>query len=172
MQNTTDNNWQRIGENTDPMLAANYLQDANKSVWDLVPTAGVLEQVDPKALEAELTMQEKQFIVDFLAGTISAETEINAESLADEKFGPSFARIQDPIEVTQHYIALMQTADYDSATYTAPIEKFAEAIYSYDTEYRESIVEQFMYACLQDAQTHIPAKKNMLTLPARLERAW
>ena len=170
MQNTTDNNWQRIGENTDPMLAANYLQDANKSVWDLVPTAGVLEQVDPKALEAELTMQEKQFIVDFLAGTISAETDINTECLEEKE--PSFGRIQDPIEVAQHYIALMQTADYDSATYTAPIEKFAEAIYSYDTEYRESIVEQFMYACLQDAQKHIPAKKNMLTLPARLERAW
>ena len=32
MQNTTDNNWQRIGENTDPMLAANYLEDANKSI--------------------------------------------------------------------------------------------------------------------------------------------
>ena len=86
MQNTTDNNWQRIGENTDPMLAANYLEDANKSIWDLVPTAEVLEKIDPKALEAELTMQEKQFIVDFLAGTISTETEINAESLADKKF--------------------------------------------------------------------------------------
>ena len=170
MQNTTTENWQRIGENTDPMLAANYLQDANKSVWDLVPTAGVLEQVDPKALEAELTMQEKQFIVEFLAGTISAETDINTECLEEKE--TSFGCIQDPIEVAQHYIALMQTADYDSATYTAPIEKFAEAIYSYDTEYRESIVEQFMYACLQDAQKHIPAKKNMLTLPARLERAW
>ena len=170
MQNTTEQNWQQIGVNTDPMLAANYLQDANKSIWDLVPTAGVLEQVDPTALEAELTMQEKQFIVDFLAGTISTETEINAESL--EEKDPSFARIQDPIEVAQHYIAIMQTADYDSVTYTAPIEKFAEAIFSYDTEYRESIVEQFMYACLQDAQKHIPAKKNMLTLPARLERAW
>lgn len=172
MQNTTTEKWQQIGANTDPMLGANYLQDANKSVWDLVPTAEVLEKIDPTALEAELTMQEKQFIVDFLAGTISAETEINAESLADEKFGPSFARIQDPIEVAQHYIAIMETADYDSATYTASTEKFAEAIYSYDTEYRESIVEQFMYACLQDAQKHIPAKKNMLTLPARLERAW
>jgi len=172
MQNTTTEKWQQIGANTDPKLAADYLELANKSVWDLVPTAGVLEQIDPKALEAELTMQEKQFIVDFLAGIISAETEMNAESLADKKFGPSFARIQDPIEVAQHYIALMQTADYDSVTYTAPIEKFAEAIYRYDTEYRESIVEQFMYACLQDAQTHIPAKKNMLTLPARLEHAW
>ena len=105
MQNTTTENWQQIGANTDPMLAANYLQDANKSVWDLVPTAGVLEQVDPKALEAELTMQEKQFIVDFLAGTISAETDINTECL--EEKDPSFARIQDPIEVAQHYIALM-----------------------------------------------------------------
>ena len=66
----------------------------------------------------------------------------------------------------------METADYDSATYTAPIEKFAEAIYSYDTEYRESIVEQFMYACLQAAQKYEPARKNMLTLPARLGNAW
>ena len=77
MQNTTDNNWQRIGENTDPMLGANYLQDANKSIWDLVPTAEVLEKIDPKALEAELTMQEKQFIVDFLAGTALADKNVD-----------------------------------------------------------------------------------------------
>ena len=107
-----------------------------------------------------LTQVEKAFIVNFLSNTLAALTENNTDSLLEalepaeaEYFAESyFVRLQDAQEVQEHLNTLYNTAEQEPARFTFTIQQAAAAIVSYDTEYRESIIEQLEYACTEDLQ--------------------
>ena len=130
-----------------------------------------------------LTQVEKAFIVNFLSNTLAALTENNTDSLLEalepaeaEYFAESyFVRLQDATEVQEHLNVLYNTAEQEPARFTFTIQQAAAAILSYDTEYRESILEQLEYACTEDLQECYPAfatanckQTNFATLVERL----
>jgi len=130
-----------------------------------------------------LTQVEKAFLVQFLANTFAGLTDNNAESLlealepaeADYYAESAFVRLQDAQEVQEHLNILYSTAEQEPARFTFTIQQAAAAICSYDTEYRECIVEQLEYACTEDLQRFYPAfananckQTNFATLPARM----
>jgi hypothetical protein len=130
-----------------------------------------------------LTQVEKAFIVNFLSSTLAGLTENNTDSLVEalepaeaEYFADSaFIRLQDATEVLEHLNVLYATAEQEPARFTFTIEQAAAAILSYDTEYRESILEQLEYACTEDLQECYPAfatanckQTNFATLVERL----
>jgi len=130
-----------------------------------------------------LTQVEKAFIVNFLSNTLAALTENNTDSLLEalepaeaEYFAESyFVRLQDATEVQEHLNTLYNTAEQEPARFTFTIQQAAAAILSYDTEYRESILEQLEYACTEDLQECYPAfatanckQTNFATLVERL----
>jgi len=128
-----------------------------------------------------LTQVEKAFLVQFLANTFAGLTDNNAESLlealeeADYYAESAFVRLQDAQEVQEHLNILYATAEQEPARFTFTIQQAAAAICSYDTEYRECIVEQLEYACTEDLQRFYPAfananckQTNFATLPARM----
>jgi len=130
-----------------------------------------------------LTQVEKAFIVNFLSSTLAALTENNTDSLVEalepaeaEYFAESyFVRLQDAQEVQEHLNTLYNTAEQEPARFTFTIQQAAAAILSYDTEYRESILEQLEYACTEDLQECYPAfatanckQTNFATLVERL----
>jgi hypothetical protein len=107
-----------------------------------------------------LTQVEKAFIVNFLSNTLAALTENNTDSLLEalepaeaEYFAESyFIRLQDAAEVLEHLNVLYNTAEQEPARFTFTIQQAAAAICSYDTEYRECIIEQLECACTEDLQ--------------------
>ena len=130
-----------------------------------------------------LTQVEKAFIVNFLSNTLAALTENNTDSLLEalepaeaEYFAESyFVRLQDAQEVQEHLNTLYNTAEQEPARFTFTIQQAAAAILSYDTEYRESILEQLEYDCTEDLQECYPAfatanckQTNFATLVERL----
>jgi hypothetical protein len=130
-----------------------------------------------------LTQVEKAFIVNFLSSTLAGLTENNTDSLVEalepaeaEYFADSaFIRLQDATEVLEHLNILYATAEQEPARFTFTIQQAAAAILSYDTEYRESILEQLEYACTEDLQECYPAfatanckQTNFATLVERL----
>ena len=130
-----------------------------------------------------LTQVEKAFIVNFLSSTLAGLTENNTDSLVEalepaeaEYFADSaFIRLQDATEVLEHLNVLYATAEQEPARFTFTIQQAAAAILSYDTEYRESILEQLEYACTEDLQECYPAfatakckQTNFATLVERL----
>ena len=108
-----------------------------------------------------LTQVEKAFLVDFLSNTLAGLTENNSESLlealepaeAEYYANSSFIRLQDAQEVLENLQMLYNTAEQEPARFTFTIQQAAQAICSYDTEYRECIQEQLEYACTEDLQT-------------------
>ena len=130
-----------------------------------------------------LTQVEKAFIVNFFSSTLAGLTENNTDSLVEalepaeaEYFADSaFIRLQDATEVLEHLNVLYATAEQEPARFTFTIQQAAAAILSYDTEYRESILEQLEYACTEDLQECYPAfatanckQTNFATLVERL----
>ena len=130
-----------------------------------------------------LTQTEKAFIVNFLANTFTGLTQNNTDSLLEalepaeaEYFADSaFIRLQDAQEVLAHLNILYATAEQEPARFNFTIQQAAAAIVSYDTEYRECIIEQLEYACTEDLQrlyaefADIACKQtNFATLPARM----
>ena len=130
-----------------------------------------------------LTQTEKAFLLCFLTNTFAGLTQLNADSLLEaltpaeaEYFAESyFVRLQDAQEVLEHLNTLYNTAEQEPARFTFTIQQAAAAILSYDTEYRECIVEQLEYACTEDLQrlyaefADIACKQtNFATLSARL----
>ena len=107
-----------------------------------------------------LTQVEKSFIVNFLANTFTQLTQNNTDSLLEalepaevEYFADSaFIRLQDAQEVLDNLQMLYATAEQEPARFTFTIEQAAQAICSYDTEYRDCITEQLEYACAEDLQ--------------------
>ena len=115
-----------------------------------------------------LTQVEKAFIVNFLSSTLAALTENNTDSLVEalepaeaEYYADSyFIRLQDATEVLEHLNTLYNTAEQEPARFTFTIQQAAAAICSYDTEYRECIIEQLECACTEDLQRFYPAFAN------------
>jgi hypothetical protein len=115
-----------------------------------------------------LTQVEKAFIVNFLSSTLAGLTENNTDSLVEalepaeaEYFADSaFIRLQDATEVLEHLNILYATAEQEPARFTFTIQQAAAAICSYDTEYRECIIEQLECACTEDLQRFYPAFAN------------
>ena len=115
-----------------------------------------------------LTQVEKAFIVNFLSSTLAGLTENNTDSLVEalepaeaEYFADSaFIRLQDATEVLEHLNVLYSTAEQEPARFTFTIQQAAAAICSYDTEYRECIIEQLECACTEDLQRFYPAFAN------------
>ena len=115
-----------------------------------------------------LTQVEKAFIVNFLSNTFANLTQNNTDSLiealepaeADYYADSYFIRLQDATEVLEHLNVLYSTAEQEPARFTFTIQQAAAAICSYDTEYRECIIEQLECACTEDLQRFYPAFAN------------
>ena len=134
-----------------------------------------------------LTQVEKSFIVNFLANTFSNLTQNNTDSLLEalepaeaEYFADSsFIRLQDAQEVLDNLQMLYNSAEQEPARFMFTLEQAAQAICSYDTEYRECIIEQLEYACTEDLQECYAefanancTQTNFATLPARIFNAY
>ena len=102
--------------------------------------------------ETRFTQDEKCFVLEFLADTLNALTQMNSEGLREEK---QFIRMQDCSEVAENYVMLLDkhkrgdcvvvdgVYENEDEYYTFTLEDAGTAICSYDTEYRECIMEQF-----------------------------
>ena len=121
------------------------------------------------------TQHEKDFVVEFLADVLHGLTINNVISRQD---GNGFVRIADALEVMQNlqtlYNAYEDEEDFvlnkTNATWTFNMEDAQTALRSYDTEYRDCIVEQFEDACtdaLADAQKKL-LDANYATLSDRI----
>jgi len=138
-------------------------------------------------MQNTLTQTEKAFIVNFLADTFNSLTQNNTDSLL-EALEPAeaayyaqsyFIRLQDALEVLDNLQMLYNTAEQEPARFTFTIAQAAQAICSYDTEYRECIIEQLECACTLDLQecyaefANANCKQtNFATLPARILNAY
>ena len=128
-------------------------------------------ELTAEQLSAEFTQAEKAFVTTFLADTLAGLVDINADNCTDpaEEY---FMRLTDAQEVMQNLQDLYSKADDDSAVFNFTLEDAGVALCSYDTEYRESIQEQFTYACVEQAYKYSPIKANLLHLPARIFNAY
>ena len=108
-----------------------------------------------------LTQHEKDFVVEFLADVLHGLTINNVLSRQE---GNGFIRMQDAQEVLGNLEMLYNKHSEDEgdwvaeevkATWTFTLDDAQTALRSYDTEYRDCIVEQFEDACtdaLADAE--------------------
>ena len=112
--------------------------------------------------QTHFTQAEKAFVLQFVCDTLQSLTLINCESAAENE--QYFVRLADALEVLQNLEMLYDNLDADSAVYNFTIAQAAQAICSYDTEYRECITEQFEDACNEAAVTN----KNFATLALRV----
>ena len=94
--------------------------------------------------QTQLTQVEAAFVLEFVANTVASLTAINVEYREDEEY---FVRLTDALEVLANLQMLYNTLCNNTATYKMTIAQAAQAICAYDTEYRESICEQFEDAC-------------------------
>jgi YesN/AraC family two-component response regulator len=108
---------------------------------------------DECADETRFTQDERCFVMEFLADTLCGLTQINTETLRDER---AFGRLADCSEVAENYVMLLdkhkrgdyivdKNGDYiqEEESYTFTLADAGAALCSYDTEYRECICEQF-----------------------------
>ena len=112
--------------------------------------------------QTQFTQAEAAFVLQFVCDTLQSLTLINCESAAENE--QYFVRLADALEVLQNLEMLYDNLDADSAVYNFTIAQAAQAICSYDTEYRECITEQFEDACNEAAVTN----KNFATLALRV----
>jgi len=121
------------------------------------------------------TQVEKDFVIQFLVDTLDGLTNINIESRQE---GAGFYRMCDAQEVMTHLTMLYDKnnankhyLDESKVEWTFTLEDAAEALLSYDTEYRDCITENFDDAC-NDACTDKfwtqHADADFTTLPARI----
>ena len=108
-----------------------------------------------------LTQHEKDFVVEFLADVLYGLTINNVLSRQE---GNGFVRMADAQEVLGNLEMLYNKHSEDEgdwvaeevkATWTFTLDDAQTALRSYDTEYRDCIVEQFEDACtdaLADAE--------------------
>ena len=119
--------------------------------------------------QTHFTQAEKAFVLQFVCDTLQSLTAVNIESAAENE--EYFVRLTDALEVLQNLEMLYDNLDSDAAVYNFTIAQAAQAICSYDTEYRECICEQFEDACNEAAvvaeklaQTNV----NFATLALRI----
>ena len=94
--------------------------------------------------QTQFTQAEAAFVLEFVADTVASLTAINVEYREDENY---FVRLTDALEVLANLQMLYNTLCNNTATYKMTIAQAAQAICAYDTEYRETICEQFEDAC-------------------------
>jgi hypothetical protein len=148
------------------------------SMWDVLVT-------DVSAVEdmKRFTQEEKDFVVDFLAGTLDGLTNINTES---RRAGDGFIRMCDAREVLGHLDMLYGKHVEDDgdwkcgetkAEWTFTLDEAREALLSYDTEYRDCIGEQFEDACFEKWRDNLINKdvneqvEHWLSLALRIQEA-
>ena len=98
------------------------------------------------------TQHEKDFVVEFLADTLHGLTINNVLSRQE---GNGFIRMADAQEVLSNLEMLYNKHEDEddfvlnetNATWTFTLDDAQTALRSYDTEYRDCIVEQFEDAC-------------------------
>ena len=114
-----------------------------------------------------LTNVEKTFIVEFLANSVYSLTQHNVESVLEEE--EYFARLVDVREVLANLHMLYSTATIHSTQFNFTIAQAAQAMLSYDTEYRDTVCEQFEFACtLELHKNYANTNANFATLLERL----
>ena len=114
-----------------------------------------------------LTNVEKTFIVEFLSNSVYSLTLANASSVLEEE--EYFVRLQDATEVLANLQMLYATASNDTAVFNFTIAQAAQALCCYDTEYRETICEQFEHACTLELYAEYKnTNANFATLAQRL----
>ena len=111
--------------------------------------------------QTQFTQAEKAFVLQFVCDTLQSLTTINVEYREEEEY---FVRLTDSLEVLANLQMLYSTLCNETATYTFTLEQAAQAICCYDTEYRETICEQFEDVCNDAAQTNA----NFATLALRV----
>jgi hypothetical protein len=94
--------------------------------------------------QTQFTQAEAAFVLQFVADVLQSLTTINVECREEEEY---FVRLTDSLEVLANLQMLYNNLDADTATYNFTIAQAAQAICCYDTEYRETICEQFEDAC-------------------------
>ena len=127
-------------------------------------------ELTAEQLSAEFTQAERAFVTTFLADTLAGLVNVNADNVEEQE--EYFMRTCDAQEVMQNLQELYNCTADEPAQFTFTIEQAGAALCSYDTEYRESIQEQFAYACVEHAYKRIPARSNFLHLPARIFAAY
>ncbi len=114
-----------------------------------------------------LTNVEKTFIVEFLSNAVYSLTLANASSVLEEE--EYFVRLQDATEVLANLQMLYATASNENAVFNFTIAQAATALCCYDTEYRETICEQFEHACTLELYAEYKnTNANFATLAQRL----
>ena len=113
--------------------------------------------------QTHFTQAEKAFVLQFVCDTLQSLTLINCESAAENE--QYFVRLTDALEVLQNLEMLYDNLSDNAAVYNFTIAQAAQAICSYDTEYRECICEQFEDACNDAAEV---ANANFATLALRV----
>lgn len=112
--------------------------------------------------QTQFTQAEAAFVLQFVCDILQSLTLINCESAAENE--QYFVRLTDALEVLQNLEMLYDNLSDNAAVYNFTIAQAAQAICSYDTEYRECICEQFEDAC-NDAAV---ANANFATLALRV----
>ena len=119
--------------------------------------------------QTHFTQAEKAFVLQFVCDTLQSLTAVNIESAAENE--EYFVRLTDALEVLQNLEMLYDNLSDNAAVYNFTIAQAAQAICSYDTEYRECICEQFEDSCNEAAvvaeklaQTNV----NFATLALRI----
>ena len=100
--------------------------------------------------QTQFTQAEKAFVLQFVADVVQSLTTINVECREEEEY---FVRLTDSLEVLANLQMLYSTLCNETATYTFTLEQAAQAICAYDTEYRETICEQFEDECAEAGYT-------------------
>ena len=118
--------------------------------------------------QTQLTQAEAAFVLEFVADTVASLTAINVECAEEEQY---FTRLTDAVEVLANLQMLYNNMDADVAVYNFTIAQAAQALCAYDTEYRETICEQFEDACNEAAvvaEKLTQANVNFATLALRI----
>ena len=114
-----------------------------------------------------LTNVEKTFIVDFLATKVYSLTQTNVTSVLEKE--QYFARLVDAQQVLANLQMLYSTATIHSTQFNFTIAQAAQAMLSYETEYRDTVCEQFAFACtLELHKNYANTNANFATLLERL----
>ena len=114
-----------------------------------------------------LTNVEKTFIVDFLATNVYSLTQHNVTSVLEKE--QYFERLVDAQQVLANLQMLYSTATIHSTQFNFTIAQAAQAMLSYETEYRDTVCEQFAFACtLELHKNYANTNANFATLLERL----
>jgi hypothetical protein len=114
-----------------------------------------------------LTNVEKTFIVDFLATSVYSLTQHNVTSVLEKE--QYFERLVDAQQVIANLHMLYSTATIHSTQFNFTIAQAAQAMLSYETEYRDTVCEQFEFACtLELHKNYANTNANFATLLERL----